>query len=66
LKSPQTDEIKDFLLPRKQHASRNRIGSHRRKEWIDAINQLYKKITDELLAESKAQKFVTVSRVDKK
>jgi hypothetical protein len=65
VKSPQTDEIKDFLLSRKQHASRNRIGSHRRKEWIDAVNQLYKKITDELLAESKAQKLVTVSRVDK-
>jgi len=66
VKSPQSDELKDFLLSRQQHASTNDIHwEERRREWIGAVERLYRKVTDELLAESIAQRLVTVSRVQK-
>jgi hypothetical protein len=66
VKSPQSDELKDFLLSRQQHASANEINwGERRRQWIDAVERLYQKVTDELLADSIAQRLVTVSR-DKK
>ena len=67
VKSPQSDELKDFLLSRQQHASTDEVPwEERRREWIDAVEQLYRKVTGELLAESIAQGLVTVSRVEKK
>lgn len=66
MKSPQSDELKDFLLSRRRDASTNEMHwEERRREWIDAVERLYQKITDELLAESIAQRLVTVSRVEK-
>jgi len=66
VESPQTDAIKDFLLSRQQQAPEGALRrGHRRKQWIDALERLYQKITGELLAGSIAQKLVTVSRVDK-
>jgi len=66
VKSTQSDEVKDFLLSRQQHAPGNENGGkERRREWIAAVKRLYQKVTDELLAESIAQGLVTVSRVQK-
>ncbi len=65
MESSQPDAIKDFLLSRQQHASQNRVGRRRRDQWIDAVERLYQKITDELLAGSIQQGLVTVTRVDK-
>ena len=66
MKSPQSDELKDFLLSRQQHASTNEMHwEERRREWIDAVERLYRKVTNEWLAESIAQRLVTVSRVEK-
>jgi hypothetical protein len=62
VKSAQSDELKDFLLSRQQHAPAN---GERRRQWIDAVERLYQMITSELLAESIAQRLVTVSRVEK-
>jgi hypothetical protein len=65
VRSQQSDELKDFLLSR-QRASTSEIDwAERRREWIDRVEQLYHKVTDELLAESIAQGLVTVSRVEK-
>jgi hypothetical protein len=62
MKAPQSDELKDFLLSRQNPAPANEIDwGERRREWTDAVGQLYRKITDELLAESIAQRLVTVS-----
>lgn len=64
--SPQSDELRDFLLSRQQHALANEINwRERRQQWIDAVERLYQRVTGELLAESIAQRLVTVSRVDK-
>jgi hypothetical protein len=64
--SPQSDELKDFLLSRQQHASTNEISwGERRREWINAVERLYQTVTDELLSESIAQGLVAVSRVEK-
>lgn len=66
MKSPQSDELKDFLLSRQQHALAHEIDwEERRRQWIDAVKRLYQMVTDELLAESIAQQLVTVSRVEK-
>lgn len=66
VKSPQSDELKDFLLSRRQHASANEIDwNQRRRQWLDAVDRLYQKVTGELLAESIAQRLVTVSRTEK-
>ena len=62
MESPQSDELKTFLLSRQQHAI---DWGQRRQEWINAVEQLYQKITDELLAGSVAQGLVTVSRIEK-
>src|SRR5271157_3765649 len=67
MKSPQSDELKDFLLSKQQHASTKEIHwEELRREWIDAVEGLYQKVEDELLAESIAQRLVTASRVEKK
>jgi hypothetical protein len=66
VKSPQSDELKEFLLSRQEHGSANTIDwGQRRREWMDAVKKLYRQITGELLAESIEQRLVTVSRVDK-
>ena len=66
MKAPQSDEVKDFLLSRHQHAPGNENGGKElRREWIAAVKRLYQKVTGELLAESIAQGLVTVSRVQK-
>jgi hypothetical protein len=66
VKSSQSDELKDFLLSRQQNAHANEIDwGERRRQWLDAVERLYQKVTGELLAESIAQRLVTVSRVGK-
>ena len=66
VKAPQSDELKDFLLSRQQHAPGNESGwKERRREWIAAVKRLYQKVTGELLAESITQGLVTASRVEK-
>ena len=66
MKSPQSDELKDFLLSRQQHTSSNEIDwNERRRQWLDAVDRLYHKVTDELLAESIAQRLVTVSHAER-
>jgi hypothetical protein len=61
LKSAEPDELTAFLLSR-QH----KIGwDEQRRLWLDAVEQLYQKITGELLGEAIAQKLVSVSRADK-
>jgi len=66
VKATQSDELKDFLLSRQQHApAKENGGKERRREWIAAVKRLYQKVTGELLAESIAQGLVTVSRVEK-
>jgi hypothetical protein len=66
VKSPQSDELKDFLLSRHEHMPGNEIDwKERRREWIEAVKQLYQKVTGELLADSIKRQLVTVSR-DKK
>jgi hypothetical protein len=66
VKSSQSDELKDFLLSRQQNAHANEIDwGERRRQWLDAVERLYQKVTGELLAESIAQRLVTVSRVRK-
>jgi hypothetical protein len=66
VKSPQSsepDELQAFLLSRQQHAAANEIDwGERRREWIDAVEQLYRNITGELLAEDIEKGLVTVSR----
>lgn len=68
MKSPQSsepDELQAFLLSR-QHAVANEIDwRERRREWIGAVEQLYRKITGELLADDIEKGLVTVSRVVK-
>lgn len=67
MKSPQSDELKDFLLSRHEHMPANEIDwGQRRRQWIEAVERLYRKITGELLAESIAQGLVSVSRSEKK
>jgi hypothetical protein len=67
VKSPQSDELKDFLLSRHEHMPGSEIDwGQRRRQWIEAVERLYRKITGELLAESIAQGLVTVSRTEKK
>ncbi len=62
MNSQQSDELKDFLLSRQQHAPANKIDwEERRRQWIDAVEQLYQKVRGELLAESITQRLVTVS-----
>jgi len=66
VKSPQSDELKDFLLSRQQHPPESEIDwGKRRRQWIDAVERLYQTVTGELLGESIAQRLVTVSRVEK-
>jgi hypothetical protein len=66
VKSAQSDELKDFLLSRQQYAPANENDwGERRRQWIDAVERLYQMVTGELLAESIAQRLVTVSRVEK-
>jgi len=66
MKSPQSDELKEFLLSRQQQAPTSEIDwGERRRQWIGAVKRLYQKVTSELLAESIAQGLVTVSRVEK-
>lgn len=60
MKSPQSDALKDFLLSRQQ--PNEGVWGERRRQWIDAVEHLYQKVTGELLAESIAQRLVTVSR----
>lgn len=61
--SSEPDELQAFLLSRQQHAAANEIDwGERRREWIDAVEQLYRKITGELLAEDIEKGLVTVSR----
>jgi len=64
VESPQPDAIKDFLLSRQQHEPAG-VSGRRHLQWLDAVEQLYQKITGELLAGSIAQGLVTVSRGDK-
>ena len=64
MKSPQADEVKDFLLSRQQQASSINSGE-RRRQWIRAVEKLYQQVTEELLAESIAQRLVRVSRSKK-
>jgi hypothetical protein len=67
MKSPHSDEVKDFLLSRQQRATASEIDwKGRREEWIDEVDRLYQKIAGELLAESIAQGLVKVSRGEKK
>jgi hypothetical protein len=66
VKSSQADELKDFLLSRQQNAHANETEwGERRQQWINAIDRLYQKVTGELLADSIAQRLVTVSLVRK-
>ena len=66
MKSPQSDELKDFLLSRQQRLAENEIDwEERRRQWIEDVERLYEKVTGELLSDSIAQGLVTVSRVDK-
>jgi len=66
VKAPQSDELKDFLLSRQHQAPTTKIDwGKRRRQWIDAVERLYQKVTGELLAESISQRLVTVSRVEK-
>jgi hypothetical protein len=69
MKSPQPtkpDELQAFLLLRQQHAAAGEGGrGERRREWTAAIEQLYRKITRELLAEDIGKGLVNVSRVAK-
>jgi hypothetical protein len=65
VKSPQSDELKDFLLSRQQRGPAIN-GGKLRQQWIDAVERLYQTVTGELLAESIAQRLVKVSRVEKK
>ena len=66
MKTPQSDELKDFLLSRRQRVAANENGwKERRREWIAAVKRLYQRVTDELLAESISQGLVSVSRVQK-
>jgi hypothetical protein len=66
VKAPQSDELQDFLLSRRQRAAASENGGkERRREWIAAVKQLYLRVTDELLAKSIAQGLVSVSRVQK-
>jgi hypothetical protein len=66
VRSPQSDELKDFLLSRQQREPVNGIDwGERRRQWIDAVERLYQQVTGELLAESITQGLVTVSRDEK-
>lgn len=67
MKSPRSDELRDFLLSRQQHEAANDIDwKERRRQWIGAIERLYQLVTDELLAASVPKSRVKVSRVEKK
>ena len=67
MKSPHSDEVKDFLLSRQQRAPASEIDwKERREQWIDEVERLYQKVVGELLAESIAQGLVRVSRGEKK
>ena len=65
MKSPQSDELKDFLLSRQRPAGNGIAREERRRQWIDDVERLYEKVTGELLSDSIAQGLVTESRVDK-
>jgi hypothetical protein len=66
VRSSQSDELKDFLLSRQQRQRVNEIDwGERRRQWMDAVEQLYQQVTGELLAESITQGLVTVSRDEK-
>ncbi len=67
MESPlQIDELKNFLLSRKQHAAGGPIdGDKRRLDWLCDLDRLYQKVTGELLAESIAQGLVSVLRTEK-
>jgi hypothetical protein len=66
VKSSRSDELKNFLLSRHQHSPENEIDwGKRRREWIGAVKRLYQRVTGELLAESIAQRLVTVSHQEK-
>ena len=65
MKAPHSDELKDFLLSRQQHAPANEIDwEERRKEWVDEIEQLYQNV-EKLLGDSITDGLVTVSRSEK-
>ena len=50
MKSPQSDELRDFLLSRQHNAPANEIDwAERRRQWVDAVEGLYQKVTGELL-----------------
>jgi hypothetical protein len=67
VKSTRSDELSDFLSSRHEHAPANDVDwGERRRQWKDAVERLYEKVTSELLAESIARRLVTVSRVEKK
>jgi hypothetical protein len=66
VRSPQSNQLTDFLLSRQQRAPANDIDwGERLREWIDAVERLYEKVTGELLADSIAKSLVTVSRIEK-
>lgn len=68
MKSPQVsepDELQRFFLSRQQQAANEIDWVERRREWIDAVEQLYGKITGELLAADIDKGLVTVSRAAK-
>jgi hypothetical protein len=68
VKSPQVsepDELQRFFLSRQQQAANEIDWVERRREWIDAVEQLYGKITGELLAADIDKGLVTVSRAAK-
>lgn len=66
MKSPQSNELRDFLLSRQEHGPASTIDwEQRRREWINAVKKLYHKVTGELLADSIEQRLVTVSRANK-
>jgi hypothetical protein len=68
VKSPQVsepDELQRFFLSRQQQAANEIDWVERRREWIDAVEQLYGKITGELLAADIDKGLMTVSRAAK-
>jgi hypothetical protein len=66
VRSSQSNELTEFLLSRQQRAPAKEVNwGERLREWIDAVERLYRKVTGELLAESIAKGLVTISRADK-
>lgn len=69
MKSPhsaQPDELQSFLLSRQQQPAEGDVNwTSRRQEWVNAVEQLYHAITEDLLADSVSTGLVGVSYNEK-